>query len=348
MRYEIIPGMNGNVMKKYGVLLIGCGHIGKQHIEDIYYRDNINVHAVVDVNLEKAKLTAKKYGVKNYGTDYHEFLKSPEVDIVIIATYTSTHLPILKDCLANGKNVLCEKPIAANLEDGIEFRDLVKNAKQKVLVALVLRHNKSYNTIKKLIDDGEIGELKVVRVTQSHHATDWERDKALLRDCSPVIDCAVHYFDVMQWYTGAKIVEVSGFGNKIEEDSPRYNYTLATVKLDNGCIGYFEAGWGNTIASLNVKEFIGTKGRITHTLRDNRCQNREEGDLISIFYSEGNEYRTLNVDSEYKNMYGQMETLIDMIENDSPGSPTMDEVYEAFYATVKADEAINTGTVIKL
>lgn len=340
--------MNGIEMKKYGILLIGCGHIGTQHIEDIYYRDNINIYAVVDTNLEKAKLTAKKYNAKHFGTDYHEFISSPEVDIVIIATYTSTHLPILKDSLANGKHVLCEKPIAGNLEDGIEFRDLVKNTKQKVLVALVLRHNTSYNTMKKLIDDGEIGELKIVRVSHSHHSTDWERDKALLADCSPVVDCGVHYFDVMQWFTGAKIVEVSGFGNKTEEDAPRNNYTFSTVKLDNGCIGFFEAGWGNTIATLNVKEFIGTKGRITLTLRDNRVSDREEGDLISIYRHEGREYRTLNVDSEYKNMYGQIETLIDMIENDSPGTPTMEEVFEAFYVTIKADEAINNSTVIKL
>lgn len=329
-------------------MLIGCGHIGTQHIEAIYYKENINIIAVIDTDIEKAAVTARKYNSKYYGSDYREFIGSPEVDIVIIATYTSTHLPLLKECAAHKKHVMCEKPIAGNLEDGIEFRDIVKSSDIKVLVALVLRHNVSYNKIKELIDAGEIGDLRLVRISQNHHVTNWERHKALLRDCSPVVDCGVHYFDVMQWFTGSKIVEVGGFGNTIEEDSPRTNYNLATVKLANGCAGFFEAGWSNTISMLNVKEFIGTEGRITLTLRDNRCSDREEGDLISLYRRDGREYKTINIDSQYKNMYGQIETLIDMVENDKPGSPTIDEVFEAFYATVKADEAIENRTIIRL
>ena len=59
-----------------------------------------------------------------YGTDYKEFLKLDEVDIVIIATYTSSPLEILKDCLAHGKHVLCEKPLTTSLSDGEEFLKL--------------------------------------------------------------------------------------------------------------------------------------------------------------------------------------------------------------------------------
>ena len=100
--------------KKYGVLLIGCGHIGEEHISDIYYRDNIQMIAVVDKRIEIAEKFARKYGVKHYGTDYHTFLNE-EVDIVIVATYTDTHYQILCDCLVAGKHILCEKPIAKDL-----------------------------------------------------------------------------------------------------------------------------------------------------------------------------------------------------------------------------------------
>ena len=130
-------------MKKYGILVIGCGHIGSQHLENIYYRDNIQIVAVVDSSEDNARLAAKKYGALDYGTDYHRFLSDDRVDIVIVATYTSTHLTILKECVANGKHVLCEKPIASNLKDGEEFVKIVKNAKTKVLVAHILRHNKA-------------------------------------------------------------------------------------------------------------------------------------------------------------------------------------------------------------
>ena len=56
--------------KVYGVVLIGCGQMGKVHIDDIYYRDNINIIGVVDTDIEKAKFFQKKYGAKSYSDDY--------------------------------------------------------------------------------------------------------------------------------------------------------------------------------------------------------------------------------------------------------------------------------------
>ena len=198
--------------KIYGVVLIGCGHIGEEHIAQIYYRDNIRIVAVVDADEQKARLFAMKYGADRYGIDYHEFITRDDVDIVIIATYVSTHLSILRDCVVAGKHVLCEKPIAANARDGQEFYRLAKNGRSQVLVAHILRRNASYIKIRDLIRSGAIGRLKTVRMTQNHHALDWERYRRLLEDCSPILDCGVHYFDVLQWFTGSAITEVMGMG----------------------------------------------------------------------------------------------------------------------------------------
>ena len=194
-------------MKTYGTILIGCGHIGLEHIAEIHYRENVNLVACVDINPDAARMAAHRYGAQTFGTDYRPFLERDDVDIVIIATYTDSHLRILKDCFAKGKHVICEKPIAGSLEDGAEFVRTVKGSKQKCLVAHILRHNDSYIKIKKLIDDGAIGELKLIRMTQNHHAMNWERYKRLLGDCSPIIDCGVHYTDVVQWFSGQKITK---------------------------------------------------------------------------------------------------------------------------------------------
>ena len=128
-------------MKQYGILLIGCGHIGSQHLADIYYRENIQIIAVVDTCINTAQSAAKKYGALEYGTDYHPYLSDDRVDIVIVATYASSHLQILQECLAAHKHVLCEKPIATTLEDGKVFYETVKASDSKVLIAHILRHN---------------------------------------------------------------------------------------------------------------------------------------------------------------------------------------------------------------
>ena len=250
--------------------------------------------------------------------------------------------------MAAHKHVLCEKPLAGNFEDGLAFVNAVKNAKEKVLIAHILRHNNSYQKIKELIECNVIGDIRLIRMTQNHHAMNWKRYCRLMEDCSPTVDCGVHYYDVAQWLTGSKITSVSGFGTKTQDDSPCDNYTMVNFTMDNGCKGYYEAGWGQTIRASNVKEFIGTRGRITLEMALYRSGDAEEGDLISIYHGDTRVYESVNVKTEYKNMYAQLSTLIDMIENDSEGSPTIDEVWNAFSVALAADEAIRTGKTVDI
>lgn len=334
--------------KTYKVMLIGCGHIGLEHLQDIYYRDNVIVEAVVDSNEEAAKSAARRYGSRNWGTDYKRFLGPDGAEIVIIATYVNSHLSILKDCLEAGKHVLCEKPITSNLEEGREFLRLVKSYPQKVLIAHILRHNNSYQKIKELMDCGVIGDIRLMRMTQNHHAMNWKRYCRLMEDCSPTVDCGVHYYDVAQWLTGANITSVTGFGTKTQFDAPRDNYTMVNFTMDNGCKGFYEAGWGQTIRAANLKEFIGTRGRITLEMAPYRSGDSEEGDLITIYHSDTGVYESVNVKTEYKNMYAQLQTLIDMIENDTEGNPTIDEAWRAFAVALAADEAIRTNTTVDI
>lgn len=337
--------------KKYGIVLIGCGHIGEAHISDIYYHDEVEVVGVVDLNLETARVFAKKYGAQSYGNDYREYLKRDDVDIVIIATYVNSHLPILKDCLAAGKHVLCEKPIAGSLEEGREFYDVVKaHPECKVQIAHILRYNESYRKIAEMIHDGAIGDVRLIRMAQNHHIMNRERYATLLRDCPPIIDCGVHYIDVIRWFTGMDIVSISGIGTRIGDIAPEgtFNYGMLTMELENGGTAFYEAAWADSTASYNLKEFIGTKGRIRLVLNDYRFQDHEEGDLIEYYDSEANVYHTINLRSKYKNMWGQLKGLIDAVETDGECFPTMDDVFIAYRLALLGDQAIKEKRFIKL
>lgn len=336
--------------KQYGIVLIGCGHIGREHLEDLYFRKEIRVVGTVDRDPERAADFARRYGALDHGTDYHSFLARQDVDIVIIATYADTHLQILRECFAAGKHVICEKPITPDLAQGREFVELVRRSEQKVLISHVLRHNRTYRKVAEMIHAGVIGNLRLMRMVQNHHCKDWERYKRLMADCPPIVDCGVHYFDVMQWFARSPIVEVGGMGTAIDDDLPPglMNYGIVNAKLANGAVGYYEAGWSRTLASANLKEFIGDKGRIRIVLNGFRDQNTEEGDLIELYLQENNEYRPINLPSKYKNMWGQVRCLIDMIENDAPANPTIDEVFAAFKVALAADEAIRQGRSLRL
>ena len=327
-------------MKKYGILLIGCGYIGCEHLKDIYYRPEFEIVAVVDKSEERAALADKKYNALSYGKDYKPFLSDKRIQIVIIATYPDTHLKIAKECLLYGKHVLCEKPIARTFEESLKFYNMALKSKCKVQVAYILRHNKSYHKIKELIDSKIIGELKVIRMVQNQHISDWSRYCSLLENCMPIVDCGVHYIDIVRWFTGSEITKVSGFGTKIDEDSPKYNYTIMNFETENGCQGFYESCWSRNIGAQNVKEFIGTEGRITLTLAKHRGEEIADGDLIRIYPKDSEEYRSICYKSVYKDMYAQILSLINSIENDTPTVPSLEDVFKAQQIALEAEKAI--------
>ena len=330
-------------MKCYNVVLIGCGHMGEVHLEHIYYKEYINVSCVCDKDEKRAQEFARRFGAESISTDAEECISRPETDIVIIATYPSTHLELLKLCIKYKKHVICEKPIATNLADGQEFVRLVKeNPDVKVLVGHILRHNATYRRVAKMIQEGAIGKPIIMRMTQNHHTMDWNRYRKLVEETAPIIDCGVHYLDVMQWFTEEHITDISGVGLRTEEDLPKNkcNYEIVTVKLSGGSVGYYEAGWTKTISSNNTKEFVGPKGSIRLVFAKDRMSHQEAGDLIEYYSLEDDTYHTINVAAERKPTDVQMRCLIRMIEENLPDRPTIDEVYASFEATIRAEEII--------
>ncbi|MBR2860853.1 MAG: Gfo/Idh/MocA family oxidoreductase [Clostridia bacterium] len=334
-------------MKIHNIALIGCGQMGAAHLDDIYFKENVCITYVCDLDVQRAELFKRKYNAKSIITDYKECIAKDDVDIVICATYPSTHLDILKECIKHNKNLLCEKPITSDLESGKEFVRLVKeNPQIKVLIGHILRHNTTYNMVRDMIFDGAIGSPIIMRMAQNHHTMNWQKYLGLIKETSPLVDCGVHYIDVMRWFTGAEIVSVSGVGLRTDEEVPKdkCNYALMTAKLSDGSVGYYEVGWANTMSSDNLKEFIGPKGRIKLVYRKDRQTHQEEGDLIEYYKYPEKTYQLINVDSKRKPTGKQLDCLIDMIENGADANPTIDEVWRSFEIAQEAD-AIIRGAV---
>ena len=328
----------------YNVALIGCGYMGQAHLTDSWSKENICIYAVCDLDRQKADETARQYHVPKVYYDADRLIEDPRIDIVIIATYPSSHLPLMKKCLAAGKHVLCEKPITNNITDGIEFVKAVKeNPQCKVLVGHILRHNDTYIKVKEMIEEGIIGRPVIMRMVQNHNTLgSWKKYRALIEETSPIIDCGVHYVDVMRWFTGEEVVNIDGTGTVTEAgiSEGKYNYGIINVTLSGGSVGFYEAGWGSSLETDNSKEFIGPSGRIKITYQKDRPNHREDGNLISIYkYVDGTtEY--INIPFDEKPTGTQLEYLIEMIEKDIPANPTIEDVFRSFEIVCEADEKI--------
>ncbi len=328
------------VGKVYGVVVIGCGYIGHEHLEDIYYRENVRLVAVVDFDENRAKETARRYHVEDYGTDYRDFIGRASVDIVLIASYVDSHLEIMKACVEAGKHVLCEKPVASSRKAGEAFFEVAQQADVQVMVGHILRHNQSYQKVYQLIREGVIGKMRLIHFVQNHHAVEWDRYKRLLQDCPPVLDCGVHYLDVIQWMSEEKIVEIDGWSCKLDEESPCDNYGVAQMTLSGGCKGFYESGWSKNLKAHNCKEFIGEKGYIRLTLCADRPYDKEEGDLIEIYHSDTARHEIINIKAKYKDMNAQLQELVNRIEGKPQNSFSLEDAKEAFMAAIQVVEKI--------
>ncbi len=325
----------------YNVALIGCGQMGLAHLQEIYKMENVHFRYACDRDLSRAAELQKRYQVDRICDDYRECVNDEEVDIVIIATLPASHMEILKACVASKKHVLCEKPIGDTRQSAREFEELVTdNPDVKVLVGHILRHNATYQRIAEMIQGGAIGSPMTFRMVQNHHSIDWDRCLGILNDVSPLVDCGVHYVDILHWFTGAKVVKMNAMGIRSEDTvSPgQYNHGIVTMQLSDGSAGYYEAGFGKTLAPRDVKEFSGPKGRISLIRQRDRSSHQVEGDLIEYYRFPEGEYEMINVLSKWKSTDVQFAHLIKMIEEGVEATPTTPDMLYAFNTMMEADE----------
>lgn len=128
---------------KHKVVVIGAGYFGQRHIKMLSSMPDVEIVAVVDSNMEKAKEVASNYNVK-YFTDYKSTLELGEVFFVV--TPTTTHFEIAMDLLVQGKDVFVEKPLT---ENPLLAKKLISQAIEKgkiFQVGLIERYNPAFLT----------------------------------------------------------------------------------------------------------------------------------------------------------------------------------------------------------
>jgi predicted dehydrogenase len=106
-----------------------------------------------------------------------------------------------------------------------------------------------------------------MNLNQQSHGYMWDVHRNLMKSLSPIVDCGVHYIDVMCQMTRSKPVRVSAIGARMTEDIPagNYNYGQLQIYFEDGSVGWYEAGWGPMISQTAyfVKDVFGPKGSVS-------------------------------------------------------------------------------------
>jgi predicted dehydrogenase len=205
-------------------------------------------------------------GIPEY-SDYSYALRQTRPDAVCISTYPDTHAPYALAALEAGAHVFLEKPLATSVADAEKVVARAQQLRRKLVVGYILQVHPVWQRFAELADS--LGRPLVMRMNLNQQSTgaEWQTHKQLMSTISPVVDCGVHYVDVMCRMTGSRPVRVNGIGARLTDDLPdgAINYGQLQVTFADGSVGWYEAGWGPMMSetAFFVKDVVGPKGSLS-------------------------------------------------------------------------------------
>ncbi|MHA8053265.1 Gfo/Idh/MocA family oxidoreductase [Aquirufa sp. OSTEICH-129A] len=252
---------------KLRVLVVGCGNMGASHAMSFHTHEGFEICGLVSTGASKEKLNQELGGAYDLYSDYLEALAITKPDAVCISTYPDTHEAYSIAALESGCHVFLEKPIADSLAGAERVAEVVRQTGKKLVVGYILRHHPSWI---KFIDIAKgLGKPLVMRMNlnQQSHGYMWDVHRNLMKSLSPIVDCGVHYIDVMCQMTRSKPVRVAAIGARLTNDIPagNYNYGQLQIHFEDGSVGWYEAGWGPMISQTAyfVKDVFGPQGSVS-------------------------------------------------------------------------------------
>src|ERR1043165_2140570 len=249
------------------VLVIGCGNMGSSHATAYHTIDGFKICGIVSTGKSKEVLNEKLGGGYPLYSDYEVALNETKPDAVCISTYPDTHEAFAIKAFEKGCHVFIEKPVADTVAGAERVVATAKKAKKKLVVGYILRHHPSWEKFIELAQ--QLGKPLVMRMNlnQQSHGYMWTVHRNLMKSLSPIVDCGVHYIDVMCQMVRSKPVQVNAIGARLTEEIPKgnYNYGQLQIRFEDGSVGWYEAGWGPMISetAFFVKDVIGPKGSVS-------------------------------------------------------------------------------------
>ena len=251
-------------MEPLKVLVAGIGHMGRSHALACQAHPGFDVVGLV--NRSAVALPPELAGCPVHD-DFARALDAVDCDVVSINTYSDTHADYAVAALERGRHVFLEKPMATTVADAERVVAAARGSGCKLVVGYILRHHPSW--VRLIEEARSLGGPYVFRLNlnQQSSGETWRTHRRLMESTSPIVDCGVHYVDVMCQITDALPVSVSGMGVRLSEEvaPDMYNYGHFQVRFADGSAGWYEAGWGPMMSesAFFVKDIVSPNGAVS-------------------------------------------------------------------------------------
>ena len=276
-------------MEKIKVGIVGLGRLGKVHAHNLKDKvANATLYAACSPVSEELEYAKNDLGVQVTYTDYEEMVKDEQLDAIFIVSPSGLHCSQIQLGLKYGKHVFSEKPIGLNIEEINETIQVINQyPNQKFMLGFMRRFDTDYMYAKELVDNGELGELTLVRcygIDPSEGLESFVKFAGASNSGGLFADMSIHDIDLVRWFTGQEVSKVWAIGKnaayKELDEVGELETGAAMLQLADDTMGILVAG-RNCHHGYHVEtELIGTKGML-------RIAQVPEKNLVTIMNEHG-------------------------------------------------------------
>lgn len=337
--------------KKIKLGIIGLGRLGFEHAKNIHYNiPEAELHAVCSVVDKELEIAKENFTPAIITKDYNELFNNQNIDGIVIATNSQTHCRVICDAIQKGvTNIYTEKPIGMSLEEINKIRNAVKS-KNNILFQVGYNHRFDKNLIeaKKKISEGFIGKPILIRI----ESRDQSGIEEFIVKFSPssggfVADMMTHDYDTARWFTESEADTIYGVGDVYAYEGLKacndMDNTAILMKFKNSVMVILTASRNSSYGYHAPMEIFGTKGSIK--VGDFSYNNK------NIYMNKNGVNRNCSewFYEYWKDTYlTEMEDFVKCITENKLPKVGIDDGYKAVEWAIRADEAIQKQTIIKL
>ena len=229
-------------MDKLGVGLIGSDVHVSGYISAFTACPNVELIGVADDDEEIAQQLRRQGRIQFATTNYHQLLDDEDIQIILVCTPDLFHAEHAIAALRAGKHVLCEKPMAVDIEGCQKLVQMVDGTGLTFMASQFMRFEPIYRRIKHIYDTEGIGRAFFVEGSYIHdmrslyNPVTWRSDPQTAQNI--LIGGGCHPFDLLRWTVGSDVTEVHAYSNGYAaQDFPLDDCYIFTFQFENGCIG---------------------------------------------------------------------------------------------------------------
>jgi UDP-N-acetyl-2-amino-2-deoxyglucuronate dehydrogenase len=278
--------MNKDILK-FGI--IGCGRIAQRHAEHI--KNTGKLVAVCDIVKKNADKLASQHGASAYLTPEDMFRNHPDMDVVAVCSPNGLHAEHSIKALKAGFHVLCEKPMALNVQECGEMINTAEKANRRLFIVKQNRFNPPVAAVKKLIEEGRLGKIYSVQLScfwnrnEAYYKNSWKGTKAL--DGGTLFTQFSHFIDLLYWLIG-DVKTAYAFGDNFHHKNiiEFEDAGVVCLKFYSGIIGTinytvnsYERNMEGSLTIFGEKGTVKIGGQYLNELEYQRIEGYEIKDL---------------------------------------------------------------------